>query len=109
MPESSATRSIVATGAGPLERSQLAGRGRLLAPELAIIGEDVAEQGTLFDGIVQRLVRVRHLVKPSLRHPFLGRFAKTRSQCRHGEGLDVQRREREGRLAGKSDQVPVNE
>src|SRR5205807_2452903 len=70
--------------------------GRL--PREAAFREHVAEQRPLFDGVVQRLVRVRQRVEPARRHVALHRLAILLLEQHHRERLHVQRRERERTL-----------
>src|SRR5262249_48978264 len=83
------------TQQGVLRKRQLEDTPCVFSVCRAQFSQHVAEQGTLLDGIVERLVSVRQGIEPPPRHVALGRFAIIRPEQGHRQRLDVEGRVRE--------------
>ena len=74
-----------------------------------ILNKHIAEQRTLFDGVVERNVRMGMRVEPMFGHAAFSALAIILFQYRHGVGFDVESGEAEGAFSRKANQVPVDE
>jgi hypothetical protein len=74
-----------------------------------ILGKHIAEQRTLFDGVVEGDVGMGMRVEPMFGHAAFSAFAIVHFQQRHCVGFDIEGGEAEGAFAGEANQVPVNE
>src|SRR5205085_1130140 len=73
-----------------------------------VLGEHVAEERALRDGVVERLVRVGQVVEPVARHVALDRAEEVAARQGHREGLDVEGVPAEGVLAGEAVEIPAD-
>src|SRR5262249_39548513 len=71
--------------------------------------QHVAEKISLFNRIIESDVGMRLILEPAAGHVSLYCLTIFTLQQSHGVGLNVQGRERERTLAGKSNQVPIHE
>ncbi len=74
-----------------------------------ILGEHIAEQRTLFDGVVEADVGMGMRVEPMFGHSAFSAFAIVLFQHGHCVGFDIEGGEAEGAFAGEANQVPVND
>ncbi len=74
-----------------------------------ILNKHIAEQRTLFDGVVEGDVGMGMRVEPMFGHAAFSAFTIVLFQQRHCVGFDIEGGEAEGAFAGEANQVPVNE
>jgi hypothetical protein len=74
-----------------------------------ILNKHIAEQRTLFDGVVEGDVGMGMRVEPMFGHAAFSAFAIVLFQQGHCVGFDIEGGEAEGAFAGEANQVPVNE
>ena len=74
-----------------------------------ILNKHIAEQRTLFDGVVEGDVGMGMRVEPMFGHAAFSAFAIVRFQQGHGAGFDIDGGDAEGAFADEADQIPVYE
>jgi hypothetical protein len=74
-----------------------------------ILDKHIAEQRTLFDGVVEGDVGMDVRVKPVFGHAAFSAFAIALFRHGHCVDFDIEGREAEGAFAGEGNQIPVKE
>ena len=74
-----------------------------------ILDKHIAEQRTLFNGVVEGDVGMGMRVEPMFGHTAFSAFAIVLFQQGHRIDFDIEGGEAEGTFAGEANQVPVNE